>query len=146
MKVTGQCHCGAVSFTALIDPARVIACHCADCQVFSGAPYRAVLPTPSENVDITGEYSTYVKTAASGTRRAQTFCSTCGTQLYAADANDAPEVLNLRVGCINERVQLSPKVQIWGHSAMPWLGDIDAVPMHEEGLASPVMAPPGDAP
>jgi len=24
MKITGQCHCGAISFTALVDPNRVL--------------------------------------------------------------------------------------------------------------------------
>ena len=85
MNITGQCHCGAISFTALIDPAKIVACHCADCQTFSGAPYRAVAFATAENFHMTGTAQHYVKTAASGNPRAQGFCGNCGTQLYATE-------------------------------------------------------------
>jgi hypothetical protein len=138
MHITGQCHCGAISFTALIDPSKIIACHCADCQTFSGAPFRAVAPTPVENVKMTGQPQHYVKVAESGNRRAQGFCGNCATQLYATEA-DTPKVLGLRLGCVNERAQLAPKVQIWGKSAMPWLKTLQAVPHHETGMGSPLI-------
>jgi hypothetical protein len=142
MHISGQCHCGAISFTAKVDPSNVIACHCGDCQAFSGAPYRAVLPVPVENVTLTGKPKQYVKVAASGSRRAQAFCSKCGTQLYATEP-DSPKTLNLRLGCVNERAQLPPVVQIWGHSALPWIDSLSNAPLHERGLASPLM---GDLP
>ena len=138
MNITGQCHCGAISFTALIDPAKVIACHCADCQIFSGAPFRAVIPTPSENVKMTGEPQHYVKIAESGNRRAQGFCGICATQLYATD-DETHKILGLRLGCVNERAQLAPKAQIWGKSAMPWMKTLQSVPHHEAGMTSPLI-------
>lgn len=134
MQITGQCHCGAISFTARVDPTRVIACHCEDCQTFSGAPFRAVLPTPVENVQLTGVAKHYVKVAASGNRRVQAFCPECGTQLYATEADTKPTTLNLRLGCVAQRDQLAPMVQIWGASAMPWLHTLNAVPLHEQGI------------
>lgn len=138
MNITGQCHCGAISFTALIDPRRVIVCHCSDCQQFSGAPFRAVLPTPAGQVVIKGKAKHYVKVAASGNRRAQAFCGECGTHLYATEA-DEPQVMNLRLGCVNERAQLVPTVQIWGDSAMPWLAQLEQTAVHHKGMASPLM-------
>ncbi|WP_313084011.1 GFA family protein [Pulveribacter sp.] len=141
MQITGKCHCGAISYTAQVDPARVQVCHCADCQQFSGAPFRAVLPTPVEDVALTGQPRHYVKVAESGNRRAQGFCAECGTQLYATEA-DQPKVLNLRLGCVNERAQLVPQRQIWGESAMPWLPTLAALPLHVKGAASELL-PPG---
>jgi hypothetical protein len=138
MQITGKCHCGAISFTALVDPNKVIVCHCADCQAFSGAPFRAVLPTPIGNVTLLGIPKHYVKVAESGNRRVQAFCAECGTQLYACEA-DAPTTLNLRLGCVKERASLPPVDQIWGESTMPWLLAMEDVPMHIKGLASPVM-------
>jgi hypothetical protein len=38
------------------------------------------------------------------------------------------------LGCINERAQLPPTVQIWGGSAMPWLPKLADVPCHVAGL------------
>lgn len=140
MNISGQCHCGAISFTATVDPSQVLVCHCSDCQQFSGAPFRAVLPAPIEQVRIHGQAKVYVKVAESGNRRAQAFCPDCGTQLYASEA-ESPKVLNLRLGCVNERAQLVPQRQLWGSSAMPWLAQLHEAPMHAKGTGSPVMTP-----
>lgn len=140
MRITGQCHCGAITFAATVDPKRVLVCHCSDCQQFSGGPFRAVLPTPAEQVSLTGSAKHYVKVAESGNRRIQAFCADCGTQLYATEADGEPKTLNLRVGCINERAQLPPHSQIWCESAMPWLSQLHEVPLHARGLASPIIS------
>lgn len=138
MNITGQCHCDTISFTALIDPTKIIACHCADCQIFSGAPFRAVAPTPVVNVKLTGTPKLYIKTAQSGNKRAQAFCGECGTHLYAAEP-ESPTMMNIRLGCIDERAQIAPTVQIWGNSAMPWLKTLHNVPHHETGMASSLI-------
>ena len=131
-----------ISFTAIVDPEKVLVCHCVDCQRFSGAPFRAVLPVPAEDVRLSGSPTLYVKVAASGNRRAQAFCGVCGSQLYATEADGPPKVLNIRLGCVNEHASLVPKVQIWGGSAIPWLCDLSRVPMRRGGLASPLMLEP----
>jgi hypothetical protein len=141
MRITGQCHCGAISFTAVVDPKRVIACHCTDCQAISGAPFRAVLPVPAEDVSLVGNPKQYVKVAASGNRRVQAFCAECGTQLYASEP-DIPKTLNIRLGCVNERAQLPPTVQIWGNSEVQWLHSLSSIPMHSAGMSSPLMQMP----
>ncbi len=141
MHISGKCHCGAISFTATVDPSRVLVCHCADCQAFSGAPFRAVLPTAAESVEIRGTAKHYVKVAESGNKRVQAFCPECGTQLYATEGEGLPKVLNLRLGCVEQRDQLAPAAQIWGESAMPWLEALRSVPTHQKGLASPIMLP-----
>lgn len=136
MNITGQCHCGSISFKATADPSRVVACHCADCQTFSGAPFRAVLPVAIESISISGKPKQYVKVASSGNHRVQAFCETCGTNLYATEP-ESPKVVSLRLGCINERAQLPPTVQIWGKSAMPWLSKLSEVRSHSAGLTTP---------
>lgn len=138
MKITGQCHCGTVRFTAQADPAKVFVCHCADCQIISGAPFRAVIAVPVGQVELQGTPKNYVKVAASGNRRAQAFCAECGTQLFATEA-DEPKTLNFRLGCVNERAELKPTAQVWRDSAMPWLHDLDGVPAHMRGRDSPLV-------
>ena len=146
MEVTGSCHCGAITFEATIDPAQVIACHCRDCQAFSGAPLQAVVPTPVGQVTLRGTPREYVKVAASGNRRALGFCETCGTQLFATEADGPRKELNLRLGCIAERGRLAPVVQIWGESCVPWLSRLAALPIHARGLSSPLMTERGGVP
>jgi len=138
MKITGQCHCGAIRFTATADPAKVFVCHCADCQMISGGPFRAVLPVPADQVELQGTPKQYVKVAASGNRRVQAFCGDCGTQLFATEA-DVPKTLNIRLGCVNERAQLKPTVQVWKDSAMPWLPELGSAPAHARGKDSSLV-------
>ncbi len=136
MQINGSCHCGAVSFTARIDPSRVTVCHCTDCQVLSGAPFRAVVPAPIEAFSLRGTVKSYVKTADSGTRRAQVFCPECGTPLYATETED-PVAAVIRLGCVEQRAQLKPTVQVWQHSALPWLNDLQATPGFAAGRPKP---------
>lgn len=127
MKIHGACHCGAISFSAEIDPERVVACHCADCQILSGSPFRMIALSPMDKFSLKGEPKRYVKTAESGNRRAQMFCGECGTPLYGMAAEN-PTAVMIRLGCVAERAQLKPSQQIWTHSALPWLAELDSVP------------------
>ncbi|MEE2981361.1 MAG: hypothetical protein VYA71_07460 [Pseudomonadota bacterium] len=43
MDVDGGCHCGHVTYQAVIEPDRVFVCHCTDCQTLSGATFRIVV-------------------------------------------------------------------------------------------------------
>ena len=133
MKVDGQCQCGAIRFEAEVDPNTVSLCHCTDCQQLSGSPWRAAVLAPAATFRITqGKPATYIKTAESGNRRLQAFCSNCGSPLYAAAPENTP-TYNLRLGVVNQRAQLPPKKQIWTKSALPWASDIHGLPGVEKG-------------
>jgi hypothetical protein len=131
MKVTGQCQCGAIRYEAEIDPAKVSACHCTDCQQFSGAPYRVGVPAPKESFRLlSGTPKIYIKTAESGNKRAQAFCANCGSAIYASAATD-PQAYSLRVGGIDQRAQLPPQRQIWWRSAVEWSQNLQHLPKVE---------------
>ncbi|MCW5635097.1 MAG: GFA family protein [Rubrivivax sp.] len=144
MQVEGACHCGAVSFTAHVDPDRVMVCHCSDCQVLSGAPLRAVVAAPYESLVVTGPTKSYVKVAQSGNRRAQVFCPECGTPLWAT-APENPTSVVIRLGCVKQRALFEPAVQIWQHSAMPWVTRLASVPASPQQQAFLPAAPPTGA-
>jgi hypothetical protein len=128
MKINGACHCGAIAFEAEIDPTRVVVCHCNDCQVMSGAPLRAVVSTPIEKLSLLrGSPKSYVKVAQSGRRRSQVFCPDCGTALWGT-ASESPTAVNIRLGCIEQRAQLSPGFQVWQSCEAPWLQGLRDVP------------------
>ena len=128
MKVTGQCHCGAIRFEADIDASRVTLCHCTDCQMLSGTAYRTTVPATAESfVWHNGVPKTYVKTAESGRRRVHGFCGDCGTPIYSA-APDKPVTYGLRVGTLAQRGELRPSRQIWCRSALPWSSSLAGVP------------------
>ena len=131
MQIDGACHCGQVSFTAQVDPARVTVCHCEDCQVLSGAPFRTVVPAPLESFQLTGQPKSCVKVAQTGNRRAQVFCPTCATPLFATAPENVTQVV-IRLGCVRQRAQLVPSSQIWKRSSIPWLRGLFVVPGSEQ--------------
>jgi hypothetical protein len=128
MKVDGTCHCGAIALEAEVDPSGLAICHCADCQSLSGSAYRAVIPSRAEDFRLVrGTPRIYVKTAASGTRRAQAFCGDCGSHLYAC-APENPTTYSLRAGALRQRHELTPTRQIWLCSAVPWSMNLEGIP------------------
>ena len=85
ISVNGECHCGNISISAIVDKNKVRVCHCTDCQKMSGAPLRAVAIAPAESITINGTPKEYIKIGDSGNKRIQAFCENCGTQLFATD-------------------------------------------------------------
>lgn len=131
MHIHGACHCGQITFVAEVNPASVMVCHCTDCQVLSGAPFRAVVPAAMDVFSLKGPTKSYIKVAQSGHRRAQVFCPDCGTPIYAAAAEN-PSLAMIRLGCVAQRAALKPRFQVWCHSAMPWLSELGTVPGSQE--------------
>lgn len=128
MKIDGSCHCGAITFEAEIDPEKVMICNCTDCQTLSGSAFRTLLPIPDDAFRLlSGEPKIYLKTGSSGAKREQTFCSECGSPIYATSVGEGPRVYNVRLGIVKQRAELPPKIQIWSRSALHWLSDLDSV-------------------
>lgn len=145
MHVSGRCLCGHVNFTAEIDPAKVIVCHCTDCQRNSSTAFGTVVGVVDERFTLkTGDLKTYVKTADSGTKRALKFCPECGTRVYAKTLGEGTQFMGLRVGTLDQRAELVPAAQAYTRSAAPWLGRLAEIPAYEGSLAgSPIFT--GDA-
>jgi hypothetical protein len=118
-------------------------CHCSDCQVLSGSPFRHVVPADARTFSMNGDPATYVKVADSGNRRVQAFCPICGTPIYSS-ATENPAWVSIRLGCVRQRALLKPSAQIWCRSALPWLPELTSIPGSPEQqavLASLPQAP-----
>lgn len=130
MQIDGACMCGYLSYEADIDPEKVMICHCTDCQTAAGSYRAGVMVDVVAFRLLTGVPAVYQKIAASGGRRALSFCPRCGTSLHGANV-DSPQTYSLRLGTVRQRAQLVPKLQIWCRSALPWTFDLDAIPKIE---------------
>ena len=127
MKIEGGCHCGNITYTAEVDPEKVGICHCTDCQTLSGSAFRTSVPAAKDGFHIrSGQPKIYIKTAESGTKRAQAFCPECGTSIYSAAVSD-PQVFNIRVGTTRQRTELRPKSQGWCRSRLDWVTDLESL-------------------
>ena len=126
MKVTGSCHCGAITYEAELEPEAVGICHCSDCQRLSASAFRTIgMVQPGKFHLLGGTPKIYVKTGDSGNPREQAFCDTCGSGIYAAAPGDEPKVHNLRMGTVDQRDQFAPQFQAWCQSAQSWLPEIN---------------------
>lgn len=134
MKIDGACHCGAITIEGEADPEKTTICHCTDCQSGTASAFRVSIPVPGASFKMTGKPAVYVrKTADSGNPRAQAFCPSCGSPLYATSPGEGTQaVYMVRVGILRQRDQLVPKRQIWFRSAQPWTTQMDAVPKVEK--------------
>ncbi|MGE4063581.1 MAG: GFA family protein [Rhodospirillaceae bacterium] len=122
MKVDGSCHCGAITYTAEVDPAAVSLCHCNDCQITAGSAFSFNVRTVDGKVNFTtGLPTIYIKkTAASGRHRAHAFCPVCATRIYSGSVEPAPPQITLRAGALRQRRELKPKRQVWCSAALDW--------------------------
>jgi len=126
MRIDGGCFCGAITYEAEVDPEKTSICHCKDCQQLTGTVFRVTVPALEENYRITkGTPKVFIKTAASGAKRAQAFCPECGSHLYATSAGEGPKVYGIRTGTARQRDQLVPRKQIWHGSKMDWLPEFE---------------------
>jgi hypothetical protein len=129
VKITGSCHCEAITYEAEVDPATAGICHCTDCQKLSGTAFRVTIRAALGTFRlVAGTPRVYTKTAESGAKREQAFCEHCGSPIYSASPGPEPRSYNLRTGTIHQRDQLRPMRQIWSRSKLPWLDSLDSVP------------------
>ncbi len=119
IDVTGICHCGKIKITAKVKKSETRACHCTDCQKFSGAPFRAIAVAPRGKFSIQGTPKEYIKIGDSGNKRIQAFCSDCGTQLFAT--NMEKTLFNIRTGFLDQKNDLKPNQHVFTTSSMTWI-------------------------
>lgn len=119
MFISGDCFCKKVSIEGHADLNDIFVCHCEDCQIFSGAPFRAVIRCRKENFKMKGSPREFVKIGGSGNKRIQGFCENCGTQIFASDFEKT--LFNFRLGFLNQKKELIPKKHIFTKDAQQWV-------------------------
>ena len=116
--LSGQCLCGAVTFTFDGDITRTANCHCSDCRAATGAAYATLIFVPEDGVSITGTLHEYHHKADSGSDMTKLFCPTCGSQMFTRNSKRAG-TLGIRAGVTNERDEVKPQANVYKSSAIP---------------------------
>ena len=134
MRITGACHCGAITIEGEADPEKVGICHCTDCQTGTGSAFRVSVLVPGDTFKMTGEPTNYVKsTAESGRPRVQAFCGRCGSPIYSTTPGEGRQASYMvRVGILRQRNAFMPKRQNWFRSALPWVTGLAAIHRNEK--------------
>jgi hypothetical protein len=132
-EIQGGCRCGAVRYQLALDALpRTYACHCRDCQTWSGSAFSQQTFLPEESLSVTSPLDVYELTSPSGRTSIQRMCAVCHTRVY--NSNSArPGVVVVRVGTLDRSDELDVVAHIWVKRKQPWLKLLEEVPAWSEG-------------
>lgn len=118
-KYSGQCLCGAITYSINQESVFSGNCHCTSCQKSSGSAYAPAMIFPEKAVTIHGNVTSYSRTADSGGTHQRGFCPTCGSQLFSWFSN-MPGMLGVKAGTLQDPSRYIPKLDFHVKSAAPW--------------------------
>ena len=138
-RLHGGCRCGAVRYTLALDVVpRTYACHCRDCQTWSGSAFSQQTFLPETALEVQGPVVVYELTNASGRISTQRMCGVCHARIY--NTNSArPGVVVVRAGTLDRSDELEVAAHIWVKRKQPWLALPDGTPAWEEGAPLPEL-------
>jgi hypothetical protein len=137
--IEGGCRCGRVRYRATVDSwPKVYACHCLDCQTWSGSAFSLQFILPEDRLEVTGEPALYERTSpGSGRTSRQRACPVCFTRVYNTNSV-RPGLAVVRAGTLDRSDELKVVAHIWTKRRMDGIVTPDDVPCWLEG------APPAD--
>jgi hypothetical protein len=138
-RLHGGCRCGAVRYTLAVDALpRTYACHCRDCQTWSGSAFSQQTFQPEVALEVTGSMVVFQLTSPSGRISTQRMCGVCHARIY--NTNSArPGVVVVRAGTLDRSDELEVVAHIWVKRKQPWLALQDGTPAWEEGAPLPEL-------
>jgi hypothetical protein len=117
----GGCVCGEVRYRLHDEPLTFYACHCTDCQGFSGSAFGLSMPVRGDSIEVLrGEPARYEVVTAEQRRKRGKRCSSCGARLWGEPVR-FPRIAILRPGTLDDPSWARPIAHIWLRSAQPWV-------------------------
>ncbi|VVN37080.1 hypothetical protein PS662_05228 [Pseudomonas fluorescens] len=97
----------------------IYACHCRDCQTWSGSSFAMHALMPEDAFTVSGEPVEYAYDEG-GQHSVHSLCGVCHTRLYNT-TSAAPGMKVLRVGTLDRSPDVTPMAHIWVKHKQPWL-------------------------
>ncbi len=110
----GGCLCGTVRFSARVEP-EVQACHCIQCQRWTGGG--PLLVVQAQELNLTGTEAIRTYRASEWGERA--FCGTCGSTLYWR--MQRRQISSLAVGLFDDQTGMRVTEEIFTDNRPDWL-------------------------
>jgi len=139
-EIEGGCRCGAVRYKLALDALPpTYACHCLDCQTWSGSAFGQQTFVPEAALAVTGAVVVYEFTTPSGNTSMQRMCGVCHARIY--NTNSArPNVAVVRAGTLDRSHELRVVAHIWVKRKQPWLTLKAGVPTWPEAAPAAELA------
>lgn len=110
--IEGGCRCGRVRYRVRGGLPNAYACHCRDCQTWSGSAFSLQALVPETALEVSGEPALFELTSPSGHVSRQRACPVCFTRVY--NTNSArPGIAGLRAGTLDRSDELKIVAHIW---------------------------------
>ena len=119
MKLSGHCHCGAVSYQVDGEPVRMARCHCNACRRTTGTGHSVQAFFHRQDVTISGETASYQSIADSGSKRTRDFCPICGSRLFTANERP-PHLIGIAAGSFDNSDWFEPAVALYDNERPAW--------------------------
>ena len=131
MKLSGACHCGAISFTVDAEPLRMAQCHCNACRRITGTGHNVQAFFNSENVTINGTTKTHESVSDTGNVRTRHFCPECGSRLFSENSK-APGGIGIAAGVFDDSTWFRPQTILYVSERPQWDVCDDTIPTHDK--------------
>jgi hypothetical protein len=133
-RMTGRCLCGRVQYAGEAGPVLMRACHCKDCQRFTGSAFLTAVAVPIGSITFTGDPKTYTQPGGTtGRPLYRRFWSDCGSPL-TVHRDDTGRMM-IMAGTLDDTSFVKPAANIYCESKQAWLSlppDIPSYPRAQE--------------
>lgn len=140
-KIEGGCRCGRIRYQVKLSKLpKVYACHCLDCQTWSGSAFSLQFILTKDRLEVSGEPKVFDLTSSDGERvSSQHACADCFTRVF--NTNTArPGMAVVRAGTLDHSDQLAIVAHIWTQRKLSGLAIPDGVATWSQGTSSADLA------
>jgi hypothetical protein len=120
LTMTGQCLCGAVRYKIEGELQMCGVCHCKNCQRQAGSAYSVLFGVADDDIEISGELTTYEDHGDSGNVVYRHFCGTCGSPVKTSLPTQ-PDMAYIKAGTLDDTSLVDPQIHFWTRSKQPWV-------------------------
>ena len=133
------CRCGRVRYQLQLDRLpNVYACHCRDCQTWSGSAFSLNFFVTEDQLQVAGDPALFELPSEDGERISrQRACPICFTRVYNTNTR-RPGMAGVRAGTLDRSDELQIVAHIWTKRKMAGIVIPDGLPAWDEG------APPAE--
>ena len=124
----GSCLCGAIRYEIRGELGPIVLCHCAQCRKAQGSAFAANAPVSTGDFAIVAGGDALAAYESSPGKKRH-FCRHCGSPIFSA-RDSAPDVVRVRIGTLDTRVDARPTAHIFAASRAEWDGIRDGLPQH----------------
>ena len=130
MAIKGNCLCGSIRYEINGELGDAMLCHCSICRKTNGSAYAINAPVNSADFKLLSGRETLASFESSeGAHRF--FCNKCGAPIYS-QRSAMPEVLRLRLGSLDDDVDINKSCHVFVASKANWDEIQDELPQYDE--------------